>query len=87
MRFYVMILYFCIDLTNSIVNDDFKEELLIKPLSSGHTYFHFQFTTLWNSSIDNPEECKLMIMLRIRCWLTVTVRSYYRNQNSLITKS
>ncbi|XP_041375880.1 GPI transamidase component PIG-T-like [Gigantopelta aegis] len=56
MIFFVLIVCCCIDICSSVTNDDFKEELLIKPLPSGHTYFHFQFTTLWNSSIENPQE-------------------------------
>ncbi|XP_046675490.1 LOW QUALITY PROTEIN: GPI transamidase component PIG-T-like [Homalodisca vitripennis] len=28
--------------------DEFHEELMIKPLASGHVYSYFQFTTLWN---------------------------------------
>lgn len=27
--------------------DEFHEELLVKPLASGHVYSYFQFTTLW----------------------------------------
>lgn len=31
-------------------NDKFHEELLIKPLASGHVYSYFQFTTVWNKT-------------------------------------
>ncbi|XP_060074227.1 GPI transamidase component PIG-T-like [Ylistrum balloti] len=33
------------------LNDEFNEELFIKPFGSGHVMFHFQFTTKWNVSI------------------------------------
>eukprot|EP00105_Crassostrea_gigas_P027835 XP_011449302.1 PREDICTED: GPI transamidase component PIG-T [Crassostrea gigas] len=42
-------------LTIGIHNDNFSEELYVKPFSSGHVMFHFQFTTVWNVSIDKPE--------------------------------
>lgn len=44
--------------TIGIHNDNFSEELYVKPFSSGHVMFHFQFTTVWNVSIDKPESCK-----------------------------
>ena len=28
--------------------DAFHEDLLLKPLPTGHVYAHFQFTTVWN---------------------------------------
>ncbi|XP_035827009.1 GPI transamidase component PIG-T [Aplysia californica] len=34
--------------------DSFTEELLIKPLSRGYIYSHFQFTTKWNASLHDP---------------------------------
>lgn len=33
-------------------NDFFHEELMLKPLPSGHVYAHFQFTTLWETTKD-----------------------------------
>ncbi|XP_070575719.1 GPI transamidase component PIG-T-like [Ptychodera flava] len=33
--------------------DNFAEELFIKPLPSGHIYSHFQFTTTWNVDIQD----------------------------------
>ncbi|XP_063988657.1 GPI transamidase component PIG-T [Diachasmimorpha longicaudata] len=33
--------------TGAVYNDSFDEELFLKPLSSGHLYAYFQFTTLW----------------------------------------
>ncbi|XP_077982557.1 GPI-anchor transamidase component PIGT-like [Glandiceps talaboti] len=33
--------------------DNFDEELYIKPLSSGHVYTHFQFTTTWDIDIHD----------------------------------
>ncbi|XP_054257605.1 GPI transamidase component PIG-T-like, partial [Macrosteles quadrilineatus] len=38
--------YFVVVLSHE-ANDKFHEELLIKPLASGHVYTYFQFTTLW----------------------------------------
>ena len=52
----ILLLWFCIlYLRNSNAElNTFSEELLIKPLSSGHIYSHFEFTTLWeNPSIEN----------------------------------
>ena len=38
--------------------DEFREELLIKPLPSGHIYAHFQFITRWDVEISDPKSCK-----------------------------
>ncbi|XP_031563607.1 GPI transamidase component PIG-T-like [Actinia tenebrosa] len=35
--------------------DEFHEELLIKPLPTGHVYTYFQFTTLWDVDIKDHE--------------------------------
>ncbi|XP_013389668.1 GPI transamidase component PIG-T [Lingula anatina] len=37
------------------VADVFNEELLIKPLDSGHVYAHFQFTTKWDIDIQTQQ--------------------------------
>ncbi|ESO86516.1 hypothetical protein LOTGIDRAFT_128945 [Lottia gigantea] len=42
----------------AILVDSHVEELLIKPLPSGHVYFHFQFTTKWDESLDQPDSFK-----------------------------
>ena len=42
-------------------NDKSTEELLIKPLPSGHVYNHFQFTTVWNIDQNNPHSCKYAV--------------------------
>lgn len=34
------------------VNDVFNEELMLKPLPSGHVYANFQFTTVWQTDIE-----------------------------------
>lgn len=39
----------------AIQEDSFSEELLLKPLPSGHVYSYFQFTTLWDSNFDINE--------------------------------
>jgi hypothetical protein len=38
--------------------EEFHEELLIKPLPTGHVYTYFQFTTLWDVDMKNHEACK-----------------------------
>ena len=37
------------------VDDTLSEELYISSLNDGHVLSHFQFTTLWNSSILKPK--------------------------------
>ena len=39
-------------------DDDFHEEIYIKPLQSGHLYTHFQFTTKWDVELNNSDACK-----------------------------
>ncbi|XP_066599675.1 GPI transamidase component PIG-T [Prorops nasuta] len=45
--------FLLIFLTNNIVSiytyDYFDEELMLKPLASGHVYAYFQFTTIWEN--------------------------------------
>ena len=47
----------------------FKEELLIKPLHSGHVYSHFEFTTTWtngeiaNSIANYSDYCESILYL------------------------
>jgi phosphatidylinositol glycan class T len=38
--------------------DYFDEELLLKPLPSGHIYAYFQFTTVWDVEFE-ANSCKL----------------------------
>lgn len=45
--------------------EEFHEELLIKPLSSGEVLTYFQFTTLWDVNIHNSDACKLYLLLFI----------------------
>ncbi|KAK7504653.1 hypothetical protein BaRGS_00004139 [Batillaria attramentaria] len=40
-------------LTSAVKNDEFHEELYVKPLQNGHVYYHFQFTTKWNVSVHS----------------------------------
>lgn len=42
---------------SSDTNDIFDEELMLKVLPSGHVYAHFQFTTLWQTDIEQ-QTCK-----------------------------
>ncbi|XP_011301935.1 GPI transamidase component PIG-T [Fopius arisanus] len=41
--------------SRAIYNDSFDEELLLKPLASGHVYAYFQFTTLWRVQRDSKQ--------------------------------
>lgn len=56
MRLYKVCFLLGISVLLGIINgvstqaDCFNEELFLKPLSSGHIYAYFQFTTLWKSS-------------------------------------
>lgn len=40
------------------VKDVFHEELLLRPLKTGHVYAHFQFTTVWDVDIKETKSCK-----------------------------
>ncbi|XP_048244688.1 GPI transamidase component PIG-T-like [Haliotis cracherodii] len=51
----VFVIFSFVSYGSASASDTFKEELFIKPLDSGHTYFHFQFTTIWNASIQDRE--------------------------------
>ena len=39
--------------------DAFHEELTMRPLSTGHVYAHFQFSTVWHVDVEDPKACKL----------------------------
>ena len=46
-------------LTTSKGNDDiFSEELLVKPLDSGHILMHFQFTTKSDVDLLDKSSCR-----------------------------
>ncbi|CAL1543120.1 unnamed protein product [Lymnaea stagnalis] len=50
----LFVFIFIITCSTSVAQkDEFTEELLIKPLSRGYVYSHFQFTTKWNASIHD----------------------------------
>ena len=38
--------------------DVFHEELLLRPLKTGHVYAHFQFTTIWDVDIRDSKACE-----------------------------
>lgn len=42
-----LLLTFTDVLSGYVYDNEFKEELLVKPLPSGHVYSHFEFTTTW----------------------------------------
>lgn len=46
---------------NVLHQDAFYEELFVKSMANGHVLNHFQFTTLWNSSISDDNTCKFKI--------------------------
>lgn len=48
--FFLIVL--CVGAENE---DEFNEELFLKPLPTGHLYAHFQFTTSWNISLDDDQ--------------------------------
>lgn len=56
--------YFVVVLSHE-ASDKFHEELLIKPLASGHVYTYFQFTTLWQKQ-HHQNACKYSFSLQDR---------------------
>lgn len=58
--FFMVLMY--IFVRHSSANDDeFHEELFIKPLQTGHVNTYFQFTTEWR--LKNNESCKFYALL------------------------
>lgn len=49
---------FCCKSAVTAIEDKFTEELYIRSLYKGHVLNHFQFTTLWNSSVSDENACK-----------------------------
>lgn len=43
-------------------NDSLREELFLKPFSSGHIYSYFQFTTIWNTN-NQVNPCKYLTLI------------------------
>jgi hypothetical protein len=54
----VLFLHSTICVTSVPSKDYFDEELLLKPLPSGHIYAYFQFTTVWDVEFE-ATSCKL----------------------------
>ena len=52
---FLLNLFLCLTLAKK---DVFHEELLLKPLPTGHVYAHFQFTTVWNVDIRDSKACE-----------------------------
>ncbi|XP_023225177.1 GPI transamidase component PIG-T-like [Centruroides sculpturatus] len=55
-----MSIFTCVFLTiigtcSAIESDIFSEELIIKPLPSGHVYAYFQFPIRWNVDLDQND--------------------------------
>lgn len=56
----VKIAFYSLFLSVSLATEDtFHEELIIRPLPTGHVYAHFQFTTVWRVDVEDPKACKL----------------------------
>ena len=51
--------------------DVFHEELLLRPLKTGHVYTHFQFTTVWDVDIRDPKACKCQLCKLSGCGFNV----------------
>ena len=61
----VKIAFSCLFLSVSLATEDaFHEELIIRPLSTGHVYTHFQFSTVWHVDVEDPKACKLQNFAR-----------------------
>lgn len=48
-------------LTKTQVNEDFQEELVIRPLHSGDIYASFQFRTVWETDFMKGNKGKMVI--------------------------
>jgi hypothetical protein len=78
LRMFVTVLM-CLYCISAVIctpqKDYFDEELLLKPLPSGHVYAYFQFTTLWDIELE-ATTCKyssrVHIALKIMCILRYT---------------
>lgn len=53
--FLVSLLFISISLA---AKDVFHEELLLRPLKTGHVYAHFQFTTIWDVDMRDSKACE-----------------------------
>ena len=51
---------------NALIDDEFNEELFIKPLQKGYVYSNFQFTTKWNATIHHTDTCEFSLYGRIQ---------------------
>ena len=57
----VTIVFSSLFLSVSLATEDaFHEELIMRPLSTGHVYAHFQFSTVWHVDVEDPKACKLL---------------------------
>ena len=48
--------------TSSSSSDEFHEELLLRPLPSGHLHAHFQFVTTWHVPVHNDKVVIVFVM-------------------------
>ena len=53
--FLVSLLFISLSLA---AKDVFHEELLLRPLKTGHVYAHFQFTTIWDVDMRDSKACE-----------------------------
>ncbi|XP_067054119.1 GPI transamidase component PIG-T-like [Acropora muricata] len=52
----VTIVFSSLFLSVSLATEDaFHEELIMRPLSTGHVYAHFQFSTVWHVDVEDPK--------------------------------
>jgi hypothetical protein len=56
MRFFILVILLATISSSFQYSDEFHEELVIKPLKSGHIYNYFQFTTKWD--LEKKNDCK-----------------------------
>lgn len=68
MKYYTAWIVVCIinqlRCTQSLADDIFTEELLVKPLFGNQVYAHFNFATVWSVEPEN-ENCKYTLQSRL----------------------
>ena len=55
---WFIVCIFTVKVQYILSEDQFHEELLLKPLQTGHVYGQFKFTTLWNVSLNDDHSCE-----------------------------
>lgn len=70
----VLLLFISFSLNTIDCSDTFNEELVIKPIATGHLNAYFQFTTNW--LVKNQENCMYTpkwFVSRIHCFVLINV--------------